>query len=198
MDKKINIFIGGSTDINISKNYRDFALFLGDEINKRDYEIIFDGCSGLPSVVYDCLSDKMRSLMFYSEYYPMPKISGRIKQFDKQSNVMRSFINASDAMIFMKGGMGTLAEITYALDSKKNKEHDNPIVIININNEWDELINLLKTYDIDNLYFVTDNVDDCLNYIEKHLYNENSKFYNTYVKYNSPARCEPIINNKTK
>ena len=35
MNKKINIFVGGSMDINISKNYRDFALFLGNEINKR-------------------------------------------------------------------------------------------------------------------------------------------------------------------
>ena len=199
MYKNINIFIAGSTDRNISEFYSEVALLLGEEINNRDYNVIFDGCNGLPYLVYSKLEDKMRSTIFYNDLYPMPKLKANIKSYNLQSNITRDFIKLSDAMIFMKGGMGTLAEISYAIDSKKNKEHDNPIVILNVNNEWDELTNLLKMYKLDHLYYITDNYLDCLNYIENYLYSKNSKFYNLYIKNSMIERKNPIIienNNK--
>ena len=52
MLKDINIFIGDSINANISDYYTSFASKLGDLINNRDYKIVFDGCSGLPSIVF--------------------------------------------------------------------------------------------------------------------------------------------------
>ena len=195
MYKDISIFIGGSTNVNISDNYKDFAYFLGIEFNDRDYELLFDGCNGLPGLVYHNIKDKMKTVMYYNDIYKMPKLDGIVRAYNKQSDVTHAFINNCDAMIFMKGGMGTLSEISHAIDTKKNKEHDKPIVIININHEWDELINLLKTYDISDLYYVTDNVIDCLNYIEKNIYNINSNFYDLYIKNDFTKRKEAIIIN---
>ncbi len=88
----------------------------------------------------------------------------------------------------MKGTMGTVAEIMQAIDRKKNKEHDKPIVILNIDHEWDELINLLNTFHLNHLYYTTDNVIDGLNHIEKELYDEKSSFYHSYLKYS--VLCE--------
>lgn len=195
MYKEISIFIGGSTDANISNNYKEFAYFLGQYFNERDYELIFDGCNGLPGLVYNNINDKMKTIMYYNDIYRMPRLDGRVRSYNKQSDVTHAFINCCDAMIFMKGGVGTLTELCHAIDTKKNKEHDKPIVIVNINHEWDELINLLKTYDISDLYNVTDNVMDCLNYIEKSIYDINSRFYDLYIKNDVVKRKEAIIVN---
>ena len=48
MFKAINVFMGGSTDKNISQDYYDAVVELGKKINERkDYTIIFDWCLGL-------------------------------------------------------------------------------------------------------------------------------------------------------
>lgn len=197
--RKIAIFIGGSMDANLSADYHDTAIALGKEINDRGYDIVFDGCEGLPFLVYNELDDKMRSLMIYTDYwYPMPKIPGHVRALDQQSDVTSALVKSSDAMIFMKGGVGTVAEIMRALDSKKNKEHDNPILILNLNHEWDLLVNLLNSYDLGDLYFVTDNYSDGLDYIERELYKEGSKFRRDWVDLGYVERRESLITNKQK
>lgn len=193
MSKKINIFIGGSTNSDISANYNRLAINLGKKIKTRDYSIIFDGCFGLPFLSFLELADEYdRVSIFTTRYYtdvfnPFYKH----KRFDKQSQFTFSITQESDAMIFMKGGIGTAIEVLHAIDSKKNKEHDHPIVIFNLNNEWDDLVNLLKTYNCDDLYYVTDNVIDGLNYIESELFKDDSYFYKVWL--NFCDRKEPII-----
>lgn len=190
--KHIEIFIGGSTNKYISDSYNHLALQLGKIINDRDYLIWFDGCDGLPKIVYDQLEDKSRAGIIYSNYYGIPKIDfGFVLERHDQSDVTKALVNVADAIIFFKGGLGTLTEITKTLDEKKNHEHNKPIVILNINHEWDTLINLLTSYDLSDLYCVTDNVEDCFNYIEKEIFNKNSTFYKHYID-----ECSVAIRNK--
>ena len=96
-------------------------------------------------------------------------------------------------MIFMKGGTSTIAEIMYAIEAKKNRQHDKPIVILNINDEWKELVNLLDSLKMFNIYYVTDNIIDALNHVETQLFDEKSSF-NHYLRY--MERKEPIIETK--
>lgn len=208
MYKRIELFVGGSTDKNLSENYKNAAILLGQKMNERKYKIIFDGCHGLPSLTYEQLENRDDAFIIYNGSYQVSdyikKVSfpagvsfwygPTIRTIDEQSNVTRAFINACDALFFMKGTMGTIAEVMQAIDRKKNKEHDKPIVILNIDHEWDELINLLDTFQLQNLYYTTDNVIDGLNYIEKNLYDEKSSFYQNYLRYS--VLCErdyPII-----
>lgn len=193
--KHIEIFIGGSTNKYISDSYNHLALQLGKIINDRDYLIWFDGCDGLPKIVYDQLKDKSRASIVYSNYYGIPKIDFRfVLEKHDQSDVTKALVNVADAIIFFKGGLGTLTEITKALDEKKNHEHDKPIVILNINHEWDTLIDLLTSYDLNDLYCVTDNVEDCLDYIEKEIFNKNSTFYKHYIdEFHVAARDKPMF-----
>ena len=102
-------------------------------------------------------------------------------------------IDLADALIFMKGQMGTLEEIFRVINGKKNKEYDKPVVILNINHEWDNLVNLLNSCNVNEFYYVADNVVDCLNYIETSLYVETSNFYKLYVENNYIKRLTPII-----
>ena len=136
MLKTINIFIGGSTDQNISKFYYDAAIELGKKINEgKDYTIIFDGCLGLPFLVFNELDYPDRVTIYKTRYYNNDyifKCGALIHQFDYQSDFISSITKESDAMIFMKGGPSTTAEIMHSIISKINKEHDKPIVILNI------------------------------------------------------------------
>ena len=198
MEKKITLFIGGSVDKNMSLAYNSLATELGKKINERDYRIIFDGCNGLPYLVFKEITDTSRSTIWITKYYDndyMYSTSSVVYTFDNQSDFTKAIPEASDAMIFMKGSMGTITEIFHTIDSKKNKEHDKPIVILNVNNEWDDLINLLSSYDLNNLYYVTDNIIDALNHIELELYKESSSFYH-YIKYGYiDKKRAPIIEN---
>lgn len=117
---------------------------------------------------------------YYSNDYVF-KSSAIVREFRHQSDFIRSISENSDAMIFMKGGSSTIAEIMYAIDAKKNKEHDKPIVILNINNEWKELVNLLNSFNINDVY-----------YVESQLFNKTSSFSH-YLQF--MERQEPIIEN---
>ena len=200
MYKKIELFVGGSTDQHITEKYKKAAVLLGKKANDRGYRIIFDGCKGLPSLVYDQLEYLNYGTIVYDCYHSLAKeynnclYGPNIISLNKQSDVTKALIDNSDALFFMKGGIGTIAEITQAIDKKKNKEHDKPIVILNLENSWDELITFLNTFNLSDLYYVTDNVIDGLNHIERELYSENSKFYSDYLKYSSCLeRDYPII-----
>lgn len=194
MLKTINIFVGGSTDKNISEGYYNVAVELGQKINERkDYTITFDGCLGLPFLVFNELESSSRATVFKTRYYGNKYIfesHAKICDFREQSDFIRCMPEVADAMIFMKGGASTITEIMYAIDAKKNNEHDKPIVILNVNDEWIELVGLLNSLELDDIFYVTDNVTDALNYVEEQLFNESSSFYR-YTQY--MERREAII-----
>lgn len=61
-------------------------------------------------------------------------------------------LDLSDILVFLKGGSGTLAELFHAIDTKKNGEHKKPILILNIQDEWNDLIRLLEPLKLNSLY----------------------------------------------
>ena len=80
----------------------------------------------------------------------------------------------SDAFIALPGGYGTLEEILEIITLKQLAYHNKPIVILNINHFYDQL---LMQFDIlieqhfakpecRKLYFVTDDVNEALTYID--------------------------------
>lgn len=204
MGRGINIFIGGSIDKNISASYFSMAFELGKKISERDYKIIFDGCSGLPSVVFEAIDGYDRAIIYCTEQYRSDHINkyynyldnGKVSQVvevKSQSQMTDTIIDSADAFIFMKGQMGTLEEVFRVVNSKKNGEHNRPIVIFNVNNEWNSLADLLASCDVDECYYVTDNVIDGLNYIENELFKETSDFYKSYVSRGCSNRVSPIV-----
>lgn len=197
MLKRINVFVGGSSDISISQNYADVALELGRKFNERDYNIVFDGCYGLPFLAFSEINDSTNSIILRTDYYNNNYIyntGGLLCRYRNQSEFTSHILKESDAFIFMKGKIATLSEIMYVINSKKNKEHDKPIVILNVNHEWDDLCSLLNTLEIDSIYYITDSVIDALKYMEERLFDKNSSFYKLYV---NPScylgRSVPII-----
>ena len=56
-------------------------------------------------------------------------------------------INNSDILIFLPGGIGTLYELMTAIEMKRSKEFDKPIILYNATGFFDDIIHMLdKTY----------------------------------------------------
>lgn len=51
MERRIEIFVSGSTNPNISKEYNQAAKEFGKRLDTKRRNVIFDGCDGLPDVV---------------------------------------------------------------------------------------------------------------------------------------------------
>lgn len=86
----------------------------------------------------------------------------------------------SDALVFLPGGVGTLYELLAAIECKRAKEFDKPIVVYNSLGYYDRLIGLFVAMNnerfidektINNIY-ITDNADDTLSYIENYKKNK--------------------------
>ena len=80
----------------------------------------------------------------------------------------------SDAFIALPGGYGTMEEVLEIITLKQLRYHDKPIVILNINNFYDNLLEQFETA-IDQqfaktvcneLYFVTEEISEALQYID--------------------------------
>lgn len=175
MERRIEIFISGSTNANISKEYNEAAVEFGKMIDIKKHNVIFDGCNGLPGLVASQISEPNDNLQIALTTYfgginkimdnwPYATINAT---FRYQSEVTRALLNWSDVAIFFKGGSGTLTELFHAIDTKKNKEHSKPIIILNIDNQWDDLLKLLEPLNLSHLYNVVDTPQKAMDYIEK-------------------------------
>lgn len=177
MERRIEIFVSGSTNPNISKEYNQAAKEFGKMIDTKKHNVIFDGCDGLPGVVASQIAKPNDNLeIALTSYFggvnkiinnwPYARINGT---FRYQSEVTRALLDWSDVAVFFKGGSGTLAELFHAIDTKKNREHNKPILILNIQNQWDYLIKLLEPLGLNHLYIVMDTPQKVMEYIQKNI-----------------------------
>jgi uncharacterized protein (TIGR00730 family) len=80
----------------------------------------------------------------------------------------------SDAFIALPGGYGTIEEIMEIITLKQLRYHEKPIVILNINGYYDNLLRQFETVisqqfakpECGELYYVTDDVTAALEYID--------------------------------
>lgn len=177
MEKRIGIFISGSTNPNISKEYTQAAIEFGKMLDIKKHNIIFDGCDGLPGLVASQIPKINDNLeIAYTsnnsfckngiEKWPFARRNGTFKY---QSEVTSALLDWCDVAVFFKGGSGTLAELFHAIDTKKNKEHSKPIIILNIAHQWDDLLNILEPLNLSHLYNVIDTPKKVIEYIENNI-----------------------------
>lgn len=56
--EKAKIFVAGSTDSRINKEYNKCAKDIGKYIIEKGYTLVFDGCYGLSGEVAKCMIEK--------------------------------------------------------------------------------------------------------------------------------------------
>ncbi len=83
----------------------------------------------------------------------------------------------SDAFVMMPGGIGTFEEFFEILTLKQLDRHRKPIAVYNVNGYYDGMLGMLKSSVSEGfmaekcltLFFVSDNKDEILNYIENYV-----------------------------
>lgn len=177
MYRRPHVFVAGSTNPKISKEYNIAAQKIGKEIYKNRYTLVFDGAYGLPGVAAMQIADEKETysenILIYAcnrfnrlPYEWINCTGGQMVSCEKQSDVTHKLIEASDYLLFMKGNTGTLVELFHAIDTKKNKEHKKDIIILNINHQWDSLLNLLDTLNLPDLYKVVETPEEAMESIK--------------------------------
>lgn len=173
----MNVFIGGSSRDNIDYIFVKEAKKLATYLANNNYNLVSGSISGLMSYVNDIfISNNMNNMiMTVYSYQDIDINKDNVYNHNTIGDRKYSLINNSNLIAFLPGGLGTFDEIFTTIESKRAKEHNLPIIIININNYYDDLINQLnKMYNNNladkkdsNYYHIANSVDDAIKYIEE-------------------------------
>ena len=187
MNNKINsICIFASSSSNIERIYFKEAYNLGIEIAQNNYNIVYGGSSlGLMGEVTSAA--KLRGSEIIGI---MPE---KLRNFGIDTGNCTKFIltkgmrerkakmdELSQAIIALAGGFGTLEELSEMIVQKQLGYNNKPIVILNTNNYYE---NLIKFFDsiIENgfapkisseLYFVANTPKEAIEYINNYSFKE--------------------------
>lgn len=145
----MNIFVGCASRDTGNPDYNRIADEIGEFIVKEGHNFVFGGCEyGLMGRIYrkvkqtdskiyvtiaEAYKDDLKGLQ-YSEAIIKRTVNER----------KNTFVDISDAMVFLPGGIGTIDEVMTAIETRRNHEHDIPIFIVNISGFFDSLLSMLE------------------------------------------------------
>lgn len=175
----MKIFVGCASSEEIPAQYlEDSKKYLS--VLLKDNDLIFGAYNkGIMGLSYDIAKENKRKIIgICPEVYQkdLEDLDLDIKGVTASiSERTMELINKSDAIIFMPGGIGTMQELFTAIESKRSKEFDKPIIIYNSNGYFDETLKMLeKIYDekftskiVKECYHVSNSIEDTLEYLNK-------------------------------
>lgn len=145
----MNICLFGSGSMNIDPSFLDVGYQLGEIIALNNHTLVFGGGNTgmMGSVARGCYDNKGNIIgimpEWMSEFEELFEYCDEIIYTKTMNERKIKFIDNSDLFIISPGGIGTLDEFFEALTLKKLKKHDKPIIILNINHFYDNLLNML-------------------------------------------------------
>lgn len=179
----MNIFVGcSSADAKIETHIRA-AEKLADYIVKGGHSLVFGGCEkGLMGQVYSRVlssrTNKNKIIITIAEAWKddlKTLTYDEVHLFKTVNERDQKEIDVSDALVYLPGGIGTLEEMIMAIETKRSREHDKPIVIVNQSRFYENFIEMLnEIYDegyadssARELYFIADNVEEAIKYLSE-------------------------------
>lgn len=143
-------FVGCSSSDKIDCSFKDSAKRLGITLSQNDFNLIFGACNyGLMGEVYRTMKQNNSSVIGVAP--SLYKDDFKTLQCDEEYCVdttnerISLMINKSDIVCFLAGGTGTLEEIIVALEMKRRKEIDKPIIIYDETGFYLPLVQQLST-----------------------------------------------------
>jgi uncharacterized protein (TIGR00730 family) len=166
---KICVFLSAADlDERYTRPAREFA----EAIGKGGHTLVWGGSdTGLMKVVADGVQETGGRLVGVSVelFREMARKDADEMVFAKDLAERKALlIAASDAVVVMVGGLGTLDEATEILELRKHKLHEKPVVLLNTAGFYDGLITQLRRMDADGflplpldelVYFTADGAD---------------------------------------
>lgn len=172
----MKVFIGCSSRDKIDRIYIEQARCLADYLAKNNYDLLTGGAVGVMQVVIDSFKKNKRDItvMVVDGYQEVLDKSLRLYHYKRVGDRKYALINNANLAIFLPGGIGTYDEIFTAIESKRAREHDLNIIIVNINGYYDGIIKQLdrmyqeKFADYNNnLYYISNDIDSAIKYIKE-------------------------------
>ena len=172
----MNVFIGCSSKESLNHIYIESTTTLANYLSTHNYDLMCGGTDGLMKILVNTFKKNNRTINLsgVKGYFSIESENENVTIYNTVSERKHSLIHSAHLMLFLPGGLGTMDEIFTAIESKRAKEHNIPIIIININHYYDNLINQLNTMyqenfatAIDNQYYhITNSIEETIQYIE--------------------------------
>ena len=147
---KIAVCCSSSDDID--KRYLESSKRLLEQIFKRDNDLVFGAMNnGIMGIAYREAKQHNRNITGIA-----PEIyKDDFKSLDCDTEILtqsvnertEALVNNSDILLFLPGGIGTIYELISAIEMKRSKEFDKPIIVYNETGFFDEMMKMLgKVY----------------------------------------------------
>ncbi len=180
------ICIFASSSKNINKVYYDAAYNLGIEIAKNNFNIVYGGSNlGLMGEVTQAAKTHGSEItgIMPEKLYNFGIHPGDCTKFILTKGMRErkaKMDELSQALIAIAGGFGTLEELSEMLVQKQLGYNNKPIVILNTNNYYDNLINFFNDIieknfapkETTNLYYIAKTPKEAIEYIKTYDFKE--------------------------
>lgn len=177
----MNVFVGCSSRDTNNELYNRVAEEIGKFIVEGKHNLVFGGSNiGLMGKVYSEVSKGTESKIIIATAkayeYHLPYLNySEAHVFETVSERKSALLKLSDVMVFIPGGIGTIDELFAALETRRAHEHEAPIIIVNANNFFKHLLEMLnQIYDerfadskTRELYYVADTLEEALQHLSK-------------------------------
>lgn len=176
----MNIFVGCASRNTDNEIYNELAIGIGEYIVSQKHNFIFGGCDvGLMGKIYSIVSKSKDSKVIISMSSAfLNQIENitydHIEHFDTMTLRKEYLIKASDVIVILPGGLGTIDELITAIESKRSGEHNKPIVIANVNHYFDDILKMFERtfhegfadYKSRSLYHVSESLEDVTKFLD--------------------------------
>lgn len=143
---KIAVCCSSSDDID--KRYLESSKDLLEKLFERDNDLVFGAMNnGIMGLSYQIAKRHNRAITGIApELYKddFKNLECNYELLTKNVNERtEALVNNADVLLFLPGGIGTIYELTSAIEMKRSKEFDKPIIIYNETGFFDEFIKML-------------------------------------------------------
>ena len=138
-----------SSSDNIDKRYLESSKKLLEQIFRRDNDLVFGAMNnGIMGLSYQTAKKYNRTVTGIA-----PEIyKDDFKSLDCDHEILtqsvndrtEALVNNSDILLFLPGGIGTIYELISAIEMKRSKEFDKPIIVYNETGFFDDFIKMLN------------------------------------------------------
>lgn len=170
----MKIFVGCSSRDVGNHDYNRVADTIGEWIAANGHDLVFGGCGeGLMGRIFRKVHGRGKVYATQAKVYKEELIgldAEEIQVIDTINQRKDYYAQLADVLVYIPGGIGTIDELISGIETRRAKEHTNPLIIVNENNFFGPLLEMLeKIYkenlaseSVKELYYVADNVESAI------------------------------------